>query len=161
MNLIDADGQHHRSGTLPPHPLLPIPHHPHGTRKRKGKKGKQWVHGEVVPGSQLLEEAISVVGTELGLDVRLLDEPGEVLFGGLTRGPDGELWQDMTTCRSYTSHGIDYDAKDEPALWYDALHPTAAGAEIHFRRLVAALQNRFPEWADESVGFEPFSLLSC
>jgi len=108
-----------------------------GARKRKGH---QWAHGDVIHGSQFVPAAAQLVESELGICTTVLDKPGEELYAGLKLCENNELWQDVSTCRSYRSHGIDYDASNQPALWYDAQHPSAAGAEAHFRRLVVALQ---------------------
>jgi len=108
-----------------------------GTRKRKCET---LARGSTVHGSQLTDAAAQLVRSELGIEVSILDRPADELFAGFTLGQNGEVWQDSATCRSYTSHGVDYDASDRPALWYDARHPSAAGAELHLRRLIAVLQ---------------------
>jgi hypothetical protein len=111
-----------------------------GARKRKGT---QWERGQLVPGSQWTNAAAALVHDELDIATTVLEEPGEKLYAGMEIGDDGDLWQDIATCRSYTSSGVDYDKHGKPALWYDAQHPSAEGAELHFRRLVAVLQRNF------------------
>ena len=98
----------------------------------------------MVDGSQFLVElAANLVCEEFKLDTQVLDWPGQELYVGFTIDDDGELWQDFAHRCSYTASGVDYTSKDELALWYDAQHPTAAGAQANFRRLVAALQEQY------------------
>eukprot|EP00747_Dinoflagellata_sp_TGD_P179381 gnl/TRDRNA2_/TRDRNA2_30107_c0_seq1.p1 gnl/TRDRNA2_/TRDRNA2_30107_c0~~gnl/TRDRNA2_/TRDRNA2_30107_c0_seq1.p1 ORF type:complete len:247 (-),score=37.04 gnl/TRDRNA2_/TRDRNA2_30107_c0_seq1:135-875(-) len=120
----------------------PSYHQVAGSRKRR-KKGMQWQHGAMVHGSKWNDVARKLLHEQLGVEVCVLDVRGEELYAGLTRDADGELWQDASTCRAYTSHGIEYSENGQPALWADAEHPSAAGAEAHVRRLVAALQEKF------------------
>merc|ERR1711879_393412 len=113
-----------------------------GTRKRKGR-AQQFSSGEVIHGSQFVHAAANLVHSELSIATSVLDRPAQELYVGFTVGSDGELWQDIATCCSYTSGGIDYNKNGQPALWYDAQHPSAAGAEAHFRCLISALQKLF------------------
>ena len=76
---------------------------------RKGKRGKShWTPGDVVPAAPLAEAAASLVRTELGLATHILRADPEELYAGFCRDADGALWQDESTCRSYTDHGIIY-----------------------------------------------------
>ena len=84
----------------------------------------------------LLEAAARLVRERLGLTVKILERPGEDLFDGFIIR-DGDLWQDLETCRSDT-------ANDEAIMWEDAEHPSARGAEEHLRRLISVLQEEFP-----------------
>ena len=78
----------------------------------------------------------------LGIKAVVFDEPAEEICVGFTRDDAGELLQDITKCRSYTSQEVDYSSDGMPALWIDACHPTPAGAEQHFRLLVEALKKK-------------------
>merc|ERR1712216_347995 len=105
-----------------------------GARKRKGK---QWAHGELIHGSKMVDAAADLVKRELGIDAIVFEHPAEKLYAGFVV-KDGELWQDPSTCRSYTSNGVDFTQDNKLALWYDAEHPSEAGAEQHLRCLICA-----------------------
>lgn len=89
------------------------------------KQLKKWVRGAIVEGSKFTEEAIQVCH-ELGISAFCLKASADELFAGmLTTDETGTIWQNEGTC-----------------LWEDSVHPTAAGAEVHFRSVVKAFRAR-------------------
>eukprot|EP00930_Biecheleria_cincta_P044646 TRINITY_DN30737_c0_g1_i1.p1 TRINITY_DN30737_c0_g1~~TRINITY_DN30737_c0_g1_i1.p1 ORF type:complete len:311 (+),score=49.60 TRINITY_DN30737_c0_g1_i1:33-965(+) len=115
-----------------------------GARRGAKKAKSQWKRGDVVQAGPLLETAVRLVRTELGLPVHILERPGEELFAGFCRDEEGALWQDEETCWSYTDHGVSYSSQGQPAMWEDSQHPSAAGAEEHLRRLIRVLEEELP-----------------
>lgn len=112
-------------------------------KKKQAWKLKNWVHGALVEGSKWTDEAMQAV-QELGIQALCLKGPPEELFAGLlTTDAEGTIWQNEAKCRSHTSNGKDYSTDGELALWEDSEHPTAAGAETHFRCLVKAFKARY------------------
>ena len=107
------------------------------------------IFGKLIEGSRWTTEAAQLVWAELKIQTVVLDVPAEEIYVGfIRRGVD--LWQDEAKCRSYTirSEDVDYSADCQPALWYDALHPSPSGAEAHYRLLVKALKRSFGDFSD-------------
>jgi len=115
---------------------------------RKRKKSASFVPGQLIEGSTWTTEAAKLVREELGIKTEVFDAPAEEIFAGFTRDEEGTIWQDKTKCRSYTDHGIEYSEDGTPALWCDAQHPSASGAEAHFRLLAEALKKRFGDFSN-------------
>jgi hypothetical protein len=111
-------------------------------RSRSARKSPSYEDGQLIEGSRWTTEAVQRVEDMLGIKAVVFDEPAEEIFLGFTRDDAGELWQDITKCRSKTFHGVDYSSDGMPALWIDACHPSPTGAEQHFRRLVEALKKK-------------------
>ena len=94
----------------------------------------------VAPPSWIVDAAVELVQRELHLETHVLIRPAEELYVGFCRDEAGELWQDASTCKTYTEHAVIYAANGEKALWEDAYHPSTTGAEEHLRLLIGVLQ---------------------
>merc|ERR1712187_1107000 len=60
-------------------------------------------------------------------------------------GQDGEVWQNEAVSRCpemCTKKSPDYNSNGDLAHWEDSWHPTAVGADVHFRCFVKAIQTR-------------------
>ena len=117
------------------------------TCRRKGTR-KSYEDGQLIEGSRWTTEAAQLVWAELKIETVVFDVPAEEIYVGFIRkGVD--LWQDEAKCRYCTvkDEGVDYSEDGQPALWYDALHPSSSGAEAHFRLLVKLLNTQF-DWLE-------------
>lgn len=110
-------------------------------RKKKKKAMQAWTEGALVEGSKWTDDAMKLA-EELGIVTIFLKAGVEELFTGmLVSDAEGNVWQ--AKGRSYTQSGVDYTEDGALALWEDPWHPTAAGAEQHFRCLVKAFRARY------------------
>lgn len=110
-----------------------------GGRKlgRNSKRRPQWSFGQLVETGLLLQTAADLINS-LGIPVQVLDSsPGDLFDGFHT--VDGDLWQLRNTCFSYVSYNTSYTEDGQRALWDDALHFSAFGAELHLTNVVQAL----------------------
>lgn len=126
-------------------------------RPKKKKKGIQagWVKGSLVRGSKWTNEAIYLVQEELGIPALVFDASPQELFADMfiaDKWDDSVYWQNEAKCRKMVNHGEAYSEDGELALWEDSEHPTAAGANLHFRCLVSAFIDRY-EHGRESSGW--------
>lgn len=113
-------------------------------RKTKKKKSfPDWKEGALLRGSKYTDQAIALV-EQLGIFALCLKAPVEEIFGGmLVTDEEGDVWQNRAKCRDHVNHGVDHSEDGELALWADSEHPTAKGAEVHFRCLVQTFLRRF------------------
>mmetsp|Transcript_17668 Transcript_17668/g.49985 ORF Transcript_17668/g.49985 Transcript_17668/m.49985 type:complete len:169 (-) Transcript_17668:120-626(-) len=119
-----------------------------GAARKRKKSASSFVSGQLIEGSTWTTNAAKLVREELGIEAIVFDAPAEEIYAGFIRDEAGTLWQDKTKCRFYSSHGIEYSEDGSPALWCDAQHPSASGAEAHFRLLAEALKKRFGDFSD-------------
>jgi len=104
-----------------------------GAARKRKKSASSFTWGQLIEGSTWTTEAAKLVRGELGIETTVFDAPAEEIYAGFTRDEAGALWQDKAKCRSYTDHGIEYSEDGTPALWCDAQHPSASGAEAQQR----------------------------
>jgi hypothetical protein len=120
---------------------------------------KKKIYGKIIVGSRWTTEAAQLVWAELKIQTVVFDVRAEEIYDGFIRKEGDQLWQDDTRCRSYTIDHVDYSNDDRRALWYDAFHPAASGAEAHFRLLAMALKRWFGEDCSKNFVLPRNSLL--
>lgn len=111
----------------------------------KAKYLSSWVRGATVEGSKYTDEAIKLV-EELGMQAFCFTASIEELYGDMmTVDSDGVAWQNEAKIRASSNKkkGIQYNADGELAHWEDSEHPTALGADQHFRCLARAINARY------------------
>ena len=98
--------------------------------------------GEGVTGGRFTEDAVNLVREELCIPADKFRVDGRKLYAGMPLEGDG-LRQDPETCKAYEVHGKYFTTAGEGPMWIDKEHPSALGAEAHFKLLAAALLEHF------------------
>lgn len=114
--------------------------------KKKNSFNAGWTRGAKLEGSKYTEQAIQLC-QELGVLAFCWEiQSAQELWANMLVHEDGELWQNEAVSRCAdrcTKRSLDYGPDGRLALWEDSWHPTAPGAQLHFRCLVKAFQDRF------------------
>merc|ERR1719181_2277949 len=100
----------------------------------------------MLEGSKYTAEAMQLCKAELNIPAIYMQcRSAQEMYGEMLIEQDGETWQNEAVSRCAamcTKKGPDYNANGELAHWEDSQHPTALGAEVHFRCFVKALEAR-------------------
>lgn len=113
--------------------------------KKKNCFNAGWKSGEALEGSKYTAQAMQLC-QELRIPALCLKgHSAQDLFAHMLIEKDGEVWQNEAVSRCAarcTKKSPDYNAAGELAHWEDSQHPTAIGAQLHFRCLVKLFQAR-------------------
>jgi hypothetical protein len=117
--------------------------------KKKNFFNSGWTKGTMVEGAKYTEQAMQLCQQELRIPALNFEcRSVQEMFSDMLIHKEGEVWQNEAVSRCAercTKKGPDYNKDGQLALWEDSYHPTALGAEVHFRCLAKALQARWVE----------------